>query len=89
LTHHLALNPAKIAGLYPRKGTIRKGADADLVVLELNGKERPVRSSLSDVYETYEGKTTRLVVKQVLLRGESIVENGVLTNRQRYTGKRV
>lgn len=89
LTHHLALNPAKIAGLYPLKGTIRKGADADLVVLELNGKERPVRSSLSDVYETYEGKTTRLMVKQMLLRGETIVKDGVLTNRQRFTGKRV
>jgi dihydroorotase-like cyclic amidohydrolase len=89
LTHHLALNPAKIAGLHPRKGTIRKGADADLVVLELNGKERPVRSSLSDVYEAYEGKTTSVVVKQMMLRGETIVRDGILTNRQRFTGKRV
>jgi dihydropyrimidinase len=89
LARHLSLNPAKIAGLHPRKGAIRKGADADLLMLGTTGSERPVQSSLADAYEPYDGKTTRLEVKQVLLRGETIIQDGVLTNRKRLMGKRV
>jgi len=89
LAIHLALNPAKIAGLYPRKGAIRKGADADLVILEANTPEKPIKSSLSDVWETYPHRTTKLGIRRVLLRGETVAANGALTNGQRFTGKRV
>lgn len=89
LARHLALNPAKVAGLYPRKGVIRKGADADLVIFDVLGEERPLRSSLSDVYESYPGKTTRLEIKQELLRGEILIENGRLKDREKFTGKRI
>ncbi|MDI6739268.1 MAG: amidohydrolase family protein [Candidatus Edwardsbacteria bacterium] len=89
LARHLALNPAKIAGLYPKKGAIRKGSDADLVVLDTNGKERAIRSSLSEVYESYAGKTTKLEVKHVLLRGEMAVKDGCLCDRSMHFGKRV
>jgi dihydropyrimidinase len=89
VAEHLALGPAKIAGLYPQKGVIRKGADADLVILDLQGDERPVRSSLSDVYESYPGKATRWSVKKVFLRGELISENGRLKGPTKPMGKRV
>jgi dihydropyrimidinase len=89
LARHLALHPAKIAGLYPRKGAIRKGGDADLVILDAEGPERPVRSSLADVHEPYPGRTTRLGIRRVLRRGETAVENGELKDGQRHTGKRV
>ncbi len=89
LARHLALNPARIAGLYPRKGAIGKGADADLVVLDADGPEHTVRSSLADVHETYPGRTTRLGIRRVLRRGETVVGNGDLKDGQRSAGKRV
>jgi dihydropyrimidinase len=88
LARRLALNPAKIAGLYPRKGSIRKGADADLVIMGTQGAEREIRTSLSVVYEPYQGKTTGLEVRRVLLRGETIVEDGLLIEGKRFAGKR-
>lgn len=88
LATHLALNPAKAVGLYPRKGAIRKGADADLIILDPDGGERTIQSSLADVHETYPGQTTRLDVRRVMLRGETVVRDGALINRQRFTGKR-
>jgi dihydropyrimidinase len=89
LARHLALNPAKIAGLYPQKGVIRKGSDADLVMLGIQSPERPLRSSLADVYESYPGKTTGLSVKRVWLRGETVAENGKLKDPINRMGKRV
>lgn len=81
MARHLALNPAKTAGLYPRKGAIVKGADADLVVMNTEGEERAVRSSLSDTYEPYPGRKTRLEMKKVFLRGSIVVSEGKLVSR--------
>ena len=80
------MNPAKIYGLYPQKGTIAVGSDADIVVLDLN-KERVVRAdelfSYGD-FSLYEGKTLKgwpsVVVKggKVAYKdGQIVVEPGV------------
>jgi dihydropyrimidinase len=89
LSTHLSLNPAKITGLYPRKGAIQKGADADLVILDTNGPARAIKSSLADVHDAYEGRTTTLDFKYVLLRGDIIVRDNALASKTRMTGKRV
>lgn len=78
LWQHLSLNPAKMAGLYPHKGIIRKGADADLVIVNREGRERKIISSLSDVYDPFDGLTTRLEIKTVFLRGRKVVDDGRL-----------
>lgn len=88
LSYHLALMPAKIAGIYPRKGVIRKKSDADLVLLNIQGRNRDIKSSLADVYEPYERMTTRLEVKIVFLRGEKVIEDGALYDLA-FRGKRV
>lgn len=88
LSRRLSANPAKITGLYPGKGAIKEGSDADLVVLNPNGEEKNIKSSLSDVYETYPGLKTKLKFKNVFIRGEKIVENDKLLNSE-CTGKSI
>lgn len=79
LATRLSANPALRAGIDSRKGSIVPGMDADVTVLDPWGPEHPIRSSLSDVVETYPGFTSRLAFRHVLLRGQRVVENGQLT----------
>ncbi|MGB9840876.1 dihydroorotase [Thermovenabulum sp.] len=58
LTELMCKNPARILGLYPKKGTILPGSDADLVIVDLNKKmkvEHSFLGSRSD-FSIYEGK---------------------------------
>ncbi|MBU0509793.1 amidohydrolase family protein [bacterium] len=89
LVQRLSANPAKLAGLFPRKGTIRVGADADLLLLNPNGSPRPVRSSLADCYEPYVNHTTTLDFRYVFLRGEVVVKDNRITKPDRPTGRHI
>jgi dihydropyrimidinase len=76
----LATNPAKLFGLYPRKGTIAVGSDADLVVFDPNRKHvitAASQHSRSD-YNLYEGTEVTGTPEVVLLRGNVLVENDEL-----------
>jgi len=86
LALRLALNPAARLGMSHRKGALRPGLDADVVVLDPNGSERPIRSSLADTFETYPGFTSTLAFRHVFLRGESVVEEGQLMHAERPLG---
>jgi dihydropyrimidinase len=72
----LATNPAKLFGLYPRKGTIAVGSDADLVVFDPERKltiSAATHHSASD-YNLFEGTEVTGTPEVVLRRGEVIVE---------------
>jgi dihydropyrimidinase len=76
----LATSPAKLFGLYPRKGTIAVGSDADLVVFD---PARKVTISASTHhskvdYNLFEGTEVTGTPEVVLLRGNVLVENGEL-----------
>jgi dihydropyrimidinase len=75
--------PAKIFGMYPRKGVIREGSDADLVLLDKTGETALTRETLhANVdYTAYEGfKVTGRPVCTIS-RGEVIVRDGVFTGK--------
>ena len=82
LRKRLSENPAKIMGLYPRKGTLKPGSDADLAIINPDGNERKIKSTLSDVYETYPEFKTKLSFKYVMLDGKIIVENDKLNDKK-------
>src|SRR5919106_1519864 len=76
----LSTNPAKYFGLYPRKGTIAVGSDADLVVFDPERKvtiSASTHHSKSD-YNLFEGTEVTGTPELVLLRGRLLVENGEL-----------
>ena len=70
-------NPAKIFGMFPRKGTIAVGGDADIVIFDPN--EKHVLSSkthhMNVDYSAYEGWEIMGKVKTVLLRGHVAIDN--------------
>ncbi len=86
LARRLSLGPARRAGIEDRKGSLRPGLDADLVVLDPEGSDAPLVSSLSDAHETYPGFTSRLAFRHVLLRGEPVAAEGRLLHPQSPTG---
>jgi dihydropyrimidinase len=74
----VATAPAKLFGLYPRKGTIAVGSDADLVVFDTNA-EQVISASTHHMkvdYSMFEGIRVKGLPKSVLSRGRTIVENG-------------
>jgi dihydropyrimidinase len=76
----LATNPAKLFGLYPRKGTIAVGSDADIVIFDPeNTTTISAKTHHSKVdYTLYEGTQVTGSPAVVLLRGHILVENGEL-----------
>jgi dihydropyrimidinase len=70
--------PAKLFGLYPRKGTIAVGSDADLVVFDPN-EEQTISAKTHHMrvdYSMFEGIRVKGIPKIVLSRGRTVVENG-------------
>jgi dihydropyrimidinase len=76
----LATRPAKLFGLYPRKGTIAVGSDADVVVFDPRRRETlsAAGSHSKSDYNLYEGTEVVGAPELVLLRGQVLVENGEL-----------
>jgi dihydropyrimidinase len=79
----LATTPAKLFGLYPRKGTIAIGSDADLVVFD------PDRAAILSAetqhskvdYNAYEGREVIGVPELVFSRGTVVFEDGAVVGK--------
>lgn len=71
-------NPAKIFGMFPRKGTLAPGSDADIVIFDPN-EEHTLSASTHHMnvdYSAYEGWPVTGKVKTVILRGQVAIHHG-------------
>lgn len=71
-------NAAKIFGMFPKKGTIAIGSDADIVIFDPN-EEHTLSAKTHHMnvdYSGYEGWEVKGKVKTVLLRGQVVIDNG-------------
>ncbi|MBS1737604.1 MAG: dihydropyrimidinase [Bacteroidetes bacterium] len=91
-------NPAKIFGMFPRKGTVAPGSDADIVIFDPNKKHKLSAKThhMNVDYSGYEGWEVTGKVKSVLLRGKVAVDNdeckiekgyGQFVKREKVSGK--
>ncbi|MFI2345915.1 dihydropyrimidinase [Streptomyces sp. NPDC019443] len=75
--------PARMFGLYPKKGTIAPGADADVVIYDPHAEQTlSVETHHMNVdYSAYEGKRITGQVQTVLSRGDVVID------RRKFTGR--
>jgi len=69
---------AKIFGLFPQKGTIAVGSDADIVIFDPN-REQTISAKTHHMrvdYSAYEGRRVKGVAEIVIVGGQVVVENG-------------
>jgi dihydropyrimidinase len=86
LSNMTSLNTAKIFGMYPKKGTIQKGSDADIVLVDLK-KEVKVSAELLDGfsdYSVYEGWNLRGWPVKTMVRGNVVAENSQIIEKPGY-----
>ncbi len=84
--------PAKLSGLYPKKGTIAPGSDADIVIYDPTGSHTLGADShhMNIDYSVFEGREVGGRVETVILRGEVIVDHGTFVGepgRGRYLAR--
>ncbi len=79
----LSENAARIFGMYPQKGKIQAGADADIVIWEPNYKQRLTHANLAHACDNspYEGMDVSGFARDVILGGVIAVQNGALQKR--------
>ena len=80
----LSTNPARIMGLYPRKGAIQIGADADIVVIHPERKHTivPAEMETNADWSPYEGWELAGFARTTLSRGDVIVDNYKIVGRE-------
>ena len=78
LVEVLATAPARIAGMYPRKGVLAVGSDADIVIFDPNARRTIRAADLHSAcdYDPYEGWDVTGWPEVVVMRGEVAYESG-------------
>jgi dihydropyrimidinase len=79
----VSTNAAKIMGLYPRKGAIAVGSDADIAILDPTRRGKVRKEDLHETdYTPWEGHDIYAWPVVTILRGNVVVENGQFLGRE-------
>ena len=83
-------NPAKIWGIYPQKGNLKPGADADMTIVDMNKKKLIRASALhsKNKISPYDGTEVQGTPVATVVRGVFVMRDGKLTGKKGY-GKQV
>ena len=80
----LSENPAKLFGMYPKKGAVLAGSDGDIVIWDTDYRGtltvRDMKSACD--YTPYEGMKLVGRPEQVYLRGEKVVDKGEIVGEK-------
>jgi len=79
-------NPAKVWGLYPRKGCLLQGADADITIVDMNKINIIKADKLHSKNKTspYDGMEVRGAPVSTIVRGKFIMKDGALTGKKGF-----
>ncbi len=77
----MSTNPARIFGLYPQKGSLLPGADADMVIVDLEKEWQLHQEDLfyKNKHSPYIGYTFKGSVERTIIRGVTVYQNGEIT----------
>jgi dihydroorotase len=86
-----AVNPAKIWGLYPRKGVIQVGADADIAVVDLARKWTVKDANLHSTSKVspWDGRKVQGLPLHTIVRGRFVMKDRILQPKTRGWGRSV
>lgn len=78
LVRMTSAGPARLFGVYPKKGSLQPGADADLTVVDLYAEWtlEPEMLFYQNKYSAYDGLTFKGRVEQTLVRGQTVYQDG-------------
>jgi dihydroorotase (multifunctional complex type) len=78
--------PAKIWGIYPKKGSLLSGTDADFTVVDMNKKRKINAKELHSKNKTspFEGMEVKGIPEAAIVRGKFVVKDGNLMGRKGY-----
>jgi dihydropyrimidinase len=83
LVEVMSANPAKIFGLYPQKGCLQPGSDADLILIDPGRRETITAANTHSGagFTLYEGREVMGVTTLVMQRGRVVMEEGKLVGK--------
>ncbi len=86
LVHICCEQPARVFSIYPRKGCIQVGADADFIVVDMDREEtlRDADIVSKCKWTPFDGWTMKGAPVMTLVRGEVVMEDGEVTGRAGY-----
>lgn len=76
-------NPARLFGVYPRKGVLQPGSDGDIVIVDMNREETITNETTYTRvgWTPYHGRKVKGAPVYTIVRGKVVMENGKVTGK--------